>query len=154
MASLKEVSIEIKGFPYQFFKRVEQSDTPLWRKDYLPFVVTFTPKNNLEVLFNQSDEVIKKLKNEYPQEIVAAGEIIFRNSDKKIDRIKLHAKNDSASKERKIWAETVVECVNPMALYEDVWIAIDQKEFYVYKLPFEWHLRHRTPEIFRVFPNA
>lgn len=155
MASLKEVSVEIKGYSYTFFRRVEESDLPWWNKDYVPFVITLTSENNPEpeVLFNQSDEMLKRLKDEYPQEIFATGEIFIHHPDKKFDNINLNTKSDSTPVERKIWAEAVVGRINPMALYERVWISIDQKEFYVYNLPSDWYLKHPKPEIIPVSPN-
>jgi hypothetical protein len=154
MSSLKEVSVEIRGYPYHFFRRVEQCDIPWRNKDYLPFVVTFTPENNPEVLFNQSDEMLEKLKNEYPQEIFAAGAIYVHHPDKKYHEINLRTKPDSTPVERKNWAETVVGRINSAALSDRVGITINQKEFYVYNRPLDLYLKNPKPEIFQVFPNA
>ena len=153
MSSLREASINIKGYSYRFFRRFEESDLPWRNKDYVPFVVTSAPENNPEVLFSQSDETLKRLEDEYPQEIFATGEIYPHHPDKKIDKMNLHAKSDSTMAERKIWAETAVGRINSMVLQETVWIAINQKEFYIYKRPLDYYLKHPKTEIFRVFAS-
>jgi hypothetical protein len=40
-----------------------------------------------------------------------------------------------------------------MVLQETVWIAINQKEFYVYERPLDHYLKDPKTEIFRVSPN-
>jgi len=154
MAPTKEASVEIKGYPYTFSRRFEKSDYPRWRgQDYVSFAVVSDEKDGPEILFNQDSEMIKRLKDEYPNEIFATGTVSWRPLDKEIDEISLHARPESTVIERKVWAERTLERINSQTLNERVWITINHytREFYIYHRPHDWYLKRPKPQIFPVF---
>lgn len=145
---LKEVTIEIRGFSYTLSRRIEESDLRYLRQDYIPFLI-LQYQGLPEILFGD-EKILEKAKKEFGQNMHTAGEVYIHRPDRKIDKIFLSSSPKSSPSQRKKWLEEVLSRINPMVLCNDIWLSANQKEFYVYDLPLDWHLRNPKIEIFPV----